>query len=95
MFVSLTITHKTFKFLTLFVARAATMRGKRGGAPQTQISLPSKPKVTIVENSVSIVSAPLKEIFAPPWNNALVAALFVALIGTINAGVYIRGGFWD
>ena len=53
MFVSLSITLKAFKFLTLFVAIASTTwREARGASPSLKDKFcPPKPKATIVENS--------------------------------------------
>ena len=58
MFVCLTITLKTFKFLTLLVARAATTGGK-GAAPPKPKFCPPNPKVTKVENSGMHCKRPL------------------------------------
>ena len=49
MFVSLSITRKTFKFLTLFGAKAATTGEMRGGP--RGVVLPKTHIATIVENS--------------------------------------------
>ena len=72
MFVSQSIALKTFKFLTLFVARAATTggRGQDGWCPPNTKFRPPQPKATVVEDTGKYCKRPpppppLKN-FVPP-----------------------------